>query len=241
MFARLGVGRFKIADFDAFQLTNINRQIGASVETLGQAKVSVIRDLILAINPEAQVEIFEEGISTHTIDRFLGSVDLALDGIDFFAQKTKLLYFKTCYEKKIVALTSCPLGFGASLLIFSPDGMKYEDYFDLQEDMSETEMRMNCTVGLAPSALCLPYIDKKALDLKGERASSVAPGLMLVAAISGTEAVKILTGKRQALFCPHILQIDLLTQRVKRKYYPLGMKSPFQRFKRWLYFKQLTA
>ena len=239
--ARLGVGHFKITDLDTFELTNINRQIGASVDTLGQAKTSVIRDMILAINPEARVEVFPDGLNAHTIDRFLESVDLALDGIDFFAQKTKLLLFKKCREKRIPALTACPLGFGASLIIFSPDGMKYEDYFDFDEAMDEKEMRITSTFGLSPSPLCINYMDKKSLDLDGKRASSVVPGLLLVAALSGTEAVKILTEKKPIRYAPHVYQIDLMTQQVRRKYYPFGMKSPWQRFKKWLLFKLMNS
>lgn len=239
--ARLGVGRFRIADLDTFELTNINRQIGASVETIGHSKVPVIRDMILAINPEAEVETFQEGITTATIDHFLESANLALDGIDFFAQNTKLLLFKKCYEKKLPVITSCPLGFGASVMIFSSAGMKYEDYFDFKPGMNEKEMRIASTIGLSPSPLCLSYMDKKALDLKGQRASSVVPGLMLVAAFSGTEAVKILTGKEKVYYSPHVFQIDLLTRRVSRKYYPFGMKSPLQRFKKWLLFKFMNS
>ncbi len=239
--ARLGVGRFKVADLDTFELTNINRQIGATVDTLGQQKVTVIRDMILAINPEAKVEMFEQGISEKTIDRFLDSVDLALDGIDFFAQNTKLLFFKKCRDRRITALTSCPLGFGASLIIFAPTGMKYEDYFDLKEGMTEKEIRITSTLGLSPSPLCLPYMDKKSLDLKGERASSVSPGLMLVASLSATEAVKILTGKRNIDYCPHVFQIDLLTHQVRKKYFPFGMRSPLQRLKRWFLLKVMNS
>ncbi len=238
--ARLGVGHFKIADLDRFELSNINRQIGATVDTLGESKVSVIRDMILAINPQAKVQVFEEGITTQSIDGFLDSVQLGLDGIDFFAQNTKFLFFKKCREKKIPALTSCPLGFGASLIIFSPDGMKYEDYFDIHESMSEKEKRIISTLGLSPTPLCFSYMDKKAIDLNGQRASSVSPALILTASFSATEAVKILTGKYKVDYCPHVYQIDLLTHQVRKKYYPFGMKSPLQRFKRWLFLKLMN-
>ena len=238
--ARLGVGHFKLADLDTFELSNINRQIGATVATLGQPKVSVIRDMILAINPEARIEVFEEGITPATIDRFLYSVQLGIDGIDFFAQNAKLLFFRKCYEKKIPALTSCPLGFGASLIVFSPDGMKFEEYFDITEEMSEKEKRITSTLGFSPSPLCLSYMDKKAIDLNGERASSVSPGLMLAASLSVSEAVKILTGKRKVHYCPYVFQVDLLTHQVRKKYFPFGMKSPLQRFKRWFYIKLMN-
>lgn len=238
--ARLGIGHFKLADLDTFELSNINRQIGATVETLGQTKVSVIREMILAINPQARVEVFEEGITSRTIDRFLDSVHLGLDGIDFFAQNTKLLFFRKCRQRKIPALTSCPLGFGASLIVFSPNGMKFEDYFDINDKMSEKEKRLTSTLGLSPSPLCFSYMDKKVIDLEGKRASSVSPGLILVASLSATEAVKILTGKHKVRYCPYVYQIDLLTHQVRKKYFPFGMKSPLQRLKRWLFLKLMN-
>jgi len=229
-----------LADLDTFELSNINRQIGATVQTLGQPKVSVIRDMILAINPQARVDIFEEGISSRTIDQFLDGVQVGLDGIDFFAQNIKLLFFTKCYDKKIPALTSCPLGFGASLLVFSPTGMKYADYFDIRENMSEKEKRITSTLGYSPTPLCFAYMDKRAIDFSGERASSVSPGLLLVASISAVETVKILTGKRKVHYCPHVYQIDLMTQQVRKKYFPFGMKSPWQRFKRWFFLKLMN-
>ena len=232
--ARLGVGKFKLADLDTFELTNINRQIGATVQTLGFPKAPVIREMILAINPGAEVEMYDEGINSEKIDAFLDSVDLALDGIDFFAQNIKFMFFKKCREKGVTAITSCPLGFGASLIVFSPTGMKYEDYFDIKEEMTEKEKRIITTIGLSPTPLCFPYMNKAALDLKSERASSVAPGLMLVASLSATQVVNILTGKIKPRYCPHVLQIDLMTQKLKKKYFPFGMKSPLQKLKRWL-------
>ena len=232
--ARLGVGGFKIADGDHFELSNFNRQTGATTETLGEPKVKVLRKMILCINPEAQVETFSADISKENIDSFLKSVDLVIDGIDFFEQEAKFLLFKKSYELGLPTLTSCPLGFGASLIIFSPQGMRAEDYFDLREGMSEKEQRLALAFGLSPSPLCLKYMDRKALDLEERRAASVFPGLLLVGALAAAEAVKILTGKGRVYSCPHVYQIDLLTQRAQRKYYPWGMKSPWLRFKRWL-------
>ncbi|MCM8775303.1 MAG: ThiF family adenylyltransferase [Candidatus Omnitrophica bacterium] len=236
---RLGVGQFKIADADTFELTNFNRQLGATVETLGRSKVEVVREMILAINPGAQVESYPQGINGQNIDTFLQSADLVIDAIDFFEQDSKLLLFRKSYEKHLVALTCCPLGFGASLIVFSPDGMKYEDYFGFREGMDEKEIRLTSTFGLSPSPLCLKYMDPKAFSLASKRAASVCPALMLVGAITATEAVKILLGKYRVHYCPTVYQIDLLTQQVSRKYFQWGMKSPWLRLKRWL-LQQLT-
>lgn len=55
--ARTGVGSFVIVDNDTVCLTNINRQIIATNSSVGKYKVDVMRDRILDINPDAQVEV----------------------------------------------------------------------------------------------------------------------------------------------------------------------------------------
>ena len=86
--------------------------------------------------------------------------------------------------------------------------------------------------GLSPSALPLSYAGPDVLDLKKLRGSTVAPALTLVASLAATEAVKLLTGKGEIRFAPHVFQIDLMNQKAVRKYYLFGMKSFVQRIKK---------
>src|SRR4029077_4334773 len=55
--ARMGVGTFRLADFDRFDYPNINRQYGARVDTKGQLKCDVLADEVRGINPRAEIEI----------------------------------------------------------------------------------------------------------------------------------------------------------------------------------------
>ena len=55
--ARSGVASFVLVDDDKVCLTNINRQIIATFDTIGQYKVDVMKQRILSINPKAQVEV----------------------------------------------------------------------------------------------------------------------------------------------------------------------------------------
>lgn len=55
--ARTGIGSFVLIDDDKVCLTNINRQIIATKKTVGQYKVDIMRERILEINPDAQVEV----------------------------------------------------------------------------------------------------------------------------------------------------------------------------------------
>ncbi len=55
--ARLGVGKFSVADFDDFGLVNFNRQAGATMSSLGQPKADVLLRMVRDINPEADVRV----------------------------------------------------------------------------------------------------------------------------------------------------------------------------------------
>src|SRR5689334_23654968 len=61
--ARLGIGRFHLADFDRFDLANFNRQSGATVATLGEPKVDVLARMARDINPDVELTLFPEGVT----------------------------------------------------------------------------------------------------------------------------------------------------------------------------------
>ena len=58
--ARCGIGSFMLVDNDTIDETNINRQIIATHKTVGRPKVEVAKERILEINPNANVEIYQE-------------------------------------------------------------------------------------------------------------------------------------------------------------------------------------
>ena len=58
--ARAGVQSFILVDSDEVSITNINRQIIATTQTIGRKKVEVEKERILEINPLANVEINTE-------------------------------------------------------------------------------------------------------------------------------------------------------------------------------------
>src|ERR1700712_3756671 len=74
--ARLGVGAFHIADFDRFDIVDFNRQVGATISTLGQPKVDVLADMALDINPALQIRRFPAVINDNNLADFFDGVDL---------------------------------------------------------------------------------------------------------------------------------------------------------------------
>ena len=58
--ARMGVGNFRIADYDNFELVNFNRQSGATMDTVNVSKCDTMAAMAHAINPTAKIEVFRQ-------------------------------------------------------------------------------------------------------------------------------------------------------------------------------------
>ncbi|MEE9542760.1 MAG: ThiF family adenylyltransferase, partial [Thermodesulfobacteriota bacterium] len=163
--ARMGIGKFHIADLDTFETANINRQYGAKSDTLGKLKTEVMHEAVLSINPEADIKSFSEGVTKENVDAFLDGVDVVLDGIDFFAIDARRLLFNKARERGITAITSGPIGFGSTLQVFTPKSMSFDAYFGITDDMDYIEKMIAFAVGLTPRALHLKYLDISKVDL----------------------------------------------------------------------------
>jgi molybdopterin/thiamine biosynthesis adenylyltransferase len=174
--ARLGLGRFHIADFDFFEPANINRQYGARVPDFGRHKLDVMTQEALHINPFLEIKAFREGISSANIDEFLDGVDVVLDGLDFFNFDMRRILFNRSREKGIFVITAAPLGFSSAILVFSPHkkDMSFDEYFNIKEDMTLEERLLAFGIGVAPKGTHLKYLDFSSIDLNGKAGPSVS-------------------------------------------------------------------
>jgi molybdopterin/thiamine biosynthesis adenylyltransferase len=227
--ARLGVGRFHLADFDTFDLPNFNRQAGATMSTLGRAKLEVIAAMARDINPELEIRPFPEGVSATNLDAFLDGVDLYVDGLDFFAFEARRATFAACARRRVPAVTVAPLGMGAALLTFLPGRMSFEEYFQV-DGQPEREQAMRFLLGLSPRMLQLGYlVDPSRVDLGARRGPSTIMACQLCAGIAATEALKILLGRGEVLAAPWGVHYDAYRQKLVRTWRPLGNRHPLQR------------
>ncbi|HWR40717.1 MAG TPA: tRNA threonylcarbamoyladenosine dehydratase [Patescibacteria group bacterium] len=90
--ARSGVGHFVLVDDDCICLTNINRQLHATMKTVGRPKVDVMRERILDINPQAAVTTFQRFYLPETADELIqDDYDYIVDAIDTVTGKIDLI------------------------------------------------------------------------------------------------------------------------------------------------------
>lgn len=229
--ARTGVGKFHIADFDIFEVANINRQFGARVPDFGRSKLEVMKEHALSINPYLEISLFEDGINESNLDRFLDGVDVVIDGLDFFNFDIRRILFKRAFEKGIYVITAGPMGFSSAMLVFSPDGMGFDKYFNITEDMEDKDKYLSFALGLSPRPTHIKYMNLKKVDFDSKEGPSLNIGCQICSGMAATEAVKIILKKGKIKSVPNYFQYDPYIQKLRKGRLLGGNKNPIQKIK----------
>ncbi len=227
--ARLGIAGFNIADFDIFEVANFNRQYGATMSSVGRAKVEVMRERALDVNPEAVINVFEAGVTDENVGDFLDDVDLFVDALDIYALDIRRTIFAHCHEKGIPAVTAAPIGMGTACLVFMPGKMSFDEYFDF-EGSSSVDQTIKLIIGVSPSFQQRRYlVYPEGLDFAEKRAPSTSIGVELAAGVACSNALKILLGRGRIIVAPRGVQFDAYQNRMIKFWRPGGNRNPLQR------------
>lgn len=106
---RAGVGKLTLIDGDAIAESNLNRQILATVDTVGTPKAMVAKARVQAIAPQAEIVAYAEFLNEQTAESLLGGTyDFIIDCIDDVP--AKMLLAEHCREHKIPLLICCGTG-----------------------------------------------------------------------------------------------------------------------------------
>lgn len=126
--ARSGVGHFVIVDNDNVSITNINRQIIALHNTIGRAKVDVMKERILEINPNAEVIAIKEFILPNNSSSFdFKSYDYVVDCVDTVTAKIEIVLKSIESSTKVIS----SMGAGNKL---NPQAFKVADIYKTSVD-----------------------------------------------------------------------------------------------------------
>lgn len=233
--ARLGVGKFVIADPDVFECANSNRQYGASVHSNGRSKVAVMEEIAKDINPEIEITSIQGKVDTTNANDFLADCDVLVDGIDLYAIDARRHVFQQAAKMGIPALTAGPMGFSTCWLTFVPDGMSFDQYFDINDDMSYGRKVIAFLMGLCPKMLPLKYMDRTYANPEEGCAPSVSAGCQLAAGVMAAEVVKALLNRGPVMPAPYYKIFDAYLAKFACKKLHFGNRHPFQVAKRmWL-------
>ncbi|MCR4659791.1 MAG: tRNA threonylcarbamoyladenosine dehydratase [Bacteroidales bacterium] len=99
---RSGIQHLTLVDSDCISPSNINRQLMATTQTVGQVKVEAMRQHLLAVNPDADISALQASYTPDTAESFgLESYDYVIDAIDSLSHKAHLLHYASGLPVKL--------------------------------------------------------------------------------------------------------------------------------------------
>jgi len=100
LLAAAGVGKLILVDGDKLSLSDLNRQILYSSRDVGQFKVKIAKERLMALNPEVEISAINKEITVDTASTIIGKVDIVVDGLDNW--KTRFTVNDYCVKSRIL-------------------------------------------------------------------------------------------------------------------------------------------
>ncbi len=215
--ARLGVEKFTIADHDTFELTNMNRQAGATMSNLGRNKAEVMAEMAAEINPGVDVRVLSDGLSKETMADFFADTTVVMDTLDLLVMDVRdVLHEEAASRGCYVVTGAVPIGFGVATTTFGPGSMSYWDSFGINRSDSNMTKMGKMIEGLTSGGFPQAYLPPKFMDFGPTEEdvvfSSLASTHYLGTGVAVTEVLCLILGRRQPTLAPDILQIDMLSR-----------------------------
>ncbi|AHG77970.1 molybdopterin-synthase adenylyltransferase MoeB [Mannheimia varigena] len=115
--ASAGVGHLTLVDFDTVSLSNLQRQILHTDETVGQPKVESAKARLLAINPNIQIEAINQKCSDQYWAELIAKTDLVLDCTDNVTVRNQLNL--QCFKQKRPLVSGSAIRFEGQISVFT--------------------------------------------------------------------------------------------------------------------------
>jgi len=200
--ARMGVQNFVLVDADHVEITNLNRQ-AFQYKDIGKLKVEALAAGIMAVNPEARVEVHGNFLNEQNVQGLVAGCDYVFDTIDFLDLKAILDLHECANKMNKTILSAFSAGWGACLVCVRPNPSSpslMRTVFGLgqyNQDVSYTECFKNFFGKIinhlpAPVQKDMQQVILKMADSKPCPASHVIAGSLAVASMGTTALYNLL-------------------------------------------------
>ncbi len=178
---RAGVGHIRVVDADVFSTSNMNRQILATMDTIGRNKADVAVERARSINPDIDIVAINTMVSEETIPSILEDVpDVLADAIDTIGHKVALLRYAV--EHDIVTFSSMGAALHRDTTSIKVDTLKRTKVCPLAQSV-RSRLR-----DLDTSKVTCVYSEEKPMvkpDSRDEHGKSILGSLPTVPAVFG--------------------------------------------------------
>jgi adenylyltransferase/sulfurtransferase len=214
--AGAGIGKLGIVDYDLVTLSNLHRQVLFSVKDIGLAKSKQAAEVLKQINPDIDLHVFNEKLSTSNALNILSGFDIILDGTDNFA--SRYLINDACVLLNKTLIYGAISRFEGQLSVFNA-----------KQYTAEPTVNYRDLFPLAPA-------DHEVLNCAEAGVIGVLPGI--IGTMMANESIKLITGIGEALINRlltynslnnHFFEISLTPREDTASMLPKGI-SEFQAF-----------
>ncbi len=171
--AAAGVGTIALADGDAVDLTNLQRQILHTTGSIGKPKAASGREALAKINPEVKVAPLQRRLEGEELDRLVAGASVVLDCSDNFA--TRHAVNRACVRHRRPLVSGAAVRFDGQVSVF-----------DLRDDLS-------------PCYQCLFPENAELEEMRCAVMGIFAPLTGIIGAVQAAEALKLLAGTGDTL------------------------------------------
>jgi adenylyltransferase/sulfurtransferase len=195
--AAAGVGTLVLADFDAVDLSNLQRQLLHTSERIGMTKVDSAVHTLTAINPDVLLETVKGSLTETNLGPLVAGVDLVVDACDNFP--TRFAVNTACYKARVPLVSGAAIRTEGQIAVFSgqPGGPCYQCLYPRDGGIDET-----CSAN-----------------------GILAPVVGIIGSIQANEAIKIL-GKLGEPLYGRLLLLDALAMEWRNLRVPADPQCP---------------
>jgi tRNA A37 threonylcarbamoyladenosine dehydratase len=160
---RTGIQKLTIVDSDRICITNINRQLHATTQTIGEVKTDALKKRLLEINPAAEINAIQKIYNQDNHDFFeLETYDYIIDAIDSLSSKVHLI--RTATRTNAVFFSSM----GASLKL-DPTRIKVAEFWKVQGCPLAAKIRGLIRKGELPAKKFMCIYSEELLKNRGDK------------------------------------------------------------------------
>lgn len=138
--ARMGFRHLKLADPDVFDVSNIQRQMGADLNHVGRNKAEVVAETVFNITRDVEIDVFPEGVNQESAVEFVRGCDYAMDQMEFFQIKNRYALhraFRNCDRCRFI-LKIPTVGHTVIVYKYTKNSMTIEEVYGIDEDAELT-------------------------------------------------------------------------------------------------------
>ncbi|MDR2967206.1 MAG: HesA/MoeB/ThiF family protein [Methanobacteriaceae archaeon] len=192
MLTRMGLGNLTIIDKDSFDMSNLNRQVMSSIDSIGKPKSEVTKEKIRLINPYVKVNAINEELNETNLEKIIGNCDIAIDALDNIV--TRVLVSRYTKEKEISFVHGAVHGTMGQLTVFNKNTITYEELFSLPSAGKELNSKTK----------------QEIQNISQSTPPVIGPIANIIGSLEAFEAFKIITKIGEVTLAPKILNLDLL-------------------------------